>query len=259
MDFASQPLLADAFQQHAHRGRADDGVFDQQNPLVFEDFAQGGVLGLRALLALGAPLNEGAAAVAVADQAFQARHAEAVGHRVGGGFARIRHGDNDRILVDRQGLHSRQLFAEGLARHVNAAAVERAGDVRKIDPLEETVGMAGAVGETLDLQFAVGDRDRLARQQRLDAFRGESEIQQRHAFAGGGEQRPVDGIAERLDAERVPRDEHVAQGVEEDEAVGAVRPIGDLAAEIDQRGPAVLRQRLANHVHEDFGVRLRAR
>ncbi len=106
----------------------------------------------------------------------------------------------------------------------------------------------------MHLEPAVGDRDRLARQQRLDALGRKAQVQQRHALAGRGEQRPFHGIAQRLDAQRIAGHEHVAQRVEQHQAVGAVEPLADVAQHLDQRRPAVARQLAADLVHDDFGV-----
>ena len=84
------------------------------------------------------------------------------------------------------------------------------------------MGLPRAGGEGLDLQPPVADDDRLARRHRLDALRGEAEVHQGHALAGRGKQRPLDRIAQRLDAQRIAGDDHVAQGIEKDQAVGAV-------------------------------------
>ena len=118
------------------------------------------------------------------------------------------------------------------------------------------MGPARAGGEGLDLQPAVADDDRLARRHRLDALRGEADVHQGHALAGRGEQRPFDRVAQRLDAQRIAGDDHVAQGVEEHEAVGPVELLGQLAEDVDQLRPAVHRKRRADLVHEDFGVGL---
>ena len=96
-------------------------------------------------------------------------------------------------------------------------------------------GMAG-IGKTVD------DHRHLARRHRLDALRREAEVQQGHALAGRGEQRPLDRVAQRLDAQRVAGDHHVAQGVEEHQAVGPVELRGQLAADVDQRRPPLARQ-----------------
>ena len=83
----------------------------------------------------------------------------------------------------------------------------------------------------------------MARRNRLDALGREAEVQQGHALAGRGEQRPFDRVAQRLDAQRVAGDHHVAQGVEKHDAVGAVELAGEMAADVDQRRPPLGRQR----------------
>ena len=54
------------------------------------------------------------------------------------------------------------------------------------------------------------------------------EVQQRHALAGRGEQRPLHGIAQRLDPQRIAGHHHVAQRVEEHQAIGPVEVLGQL-------------------------------
>ncbi len=111
--------------------------------------------------------------------------------------------------------------------------------------------------EWLDLKPAVAaDDHRVARRNRLDALGRETEVQQRHALAGRGKQRTLHRVAQRLDAQRVAGDHHVAQGVEKHEAVGAVELAGEMAADVDQRRPPLGRKRPANLVHQHFRVGL---
>ena len=108
--------FADAAEQHPHGGGADDGILDQENPLSFQHLAQRCVLGFRFFAAAIAPFNESAARVAVADQSFPRRNSELVGHRVGGGFARVGDGDDDGVFIQRHAatlrLQPGQLFAQ---------------------------------------------------------------------------------------------------------------------------------------------------
>ena len=111
--------------------------------------SRSGVNFSRTLSARFAALDERAADVAVADQPFDRRHAQLEGHRVGGGLAGVRHRHDDRV---------RRRAARGPApapawpapcpeprpRQVDAAVVERAGDVGEVDPLEEAVRGAAA-------------------------------------------------------------------------------------------------------------------
>ena len=164
MNFAGEAQLADAFDQDPHGGRADDGIFDQENAFAFEHFSQGGVFGLGFFLPRSAALDKRATAVTVANEAFQAGYVQLICHGVGRGLAGIGHGHDDRILVDGLVFQKGQFLAQGLAGEINAAAVHRAGHVGEIDPLEEAMGLSRAVGESLDVELAVGDGDRLAGQ-----------------------------------------------------------------------------------------------
>ena len=83
-----------------------------------------------------------------------------------------------------------------------------------------------------------------------------AQIQQRHALAGRGEQRPLHRVAEGLDAQRIARDQHVPDGVEEHQAVRAIDPAIDVSPQVDQRGVAIARQLVADLVHQDFGIGL---
>ena len=67
-----------------------------------------------------------------------------------------------------------------------------------------------------------------ARLERVDALGREAQVQQRHALAGRGEQRPFDRVAQRPDPQRIAGHHHVAQRVEQHEAVRAVEPLATL-------------------------------
>ena len=88
----------------------------------------------------------------------------------------------------------------------------------------------------------------------LDALGAKAEVQQRHALAGRGEQRPFDRIAQRPDAQRIAGHDHLAQRIEQHEAIRPVEPLADVAHHFDQRRPAIARQLAADLVHDDFGV-----
>ena len=179
------------FKRTMQRRRADDRIFDQKHPLAFEHFAQRRVFRFGLAFAVAAPFDERPAAVAIADQPFHAGDFQRVGHRVGRGLARVGHGHDDRVLVDRHRFEPGQFLAQPLARKIDAAVVQRAGHVGEINPLEETMGVPRALGELLHFDLAVRNDDRRAGRHRLDPFLREAEIQQRHALAGGGEQRAV--------------------------------------------------------------------
>src|SRR5690606_38399382 len=97
-------------------------------------------------------LDERPACVAVTDQPFTAGDAEFIGHRVGGGFAGVRYRDDDRIVtieiesaVGAFGFG--QFFAQPCAAEVDAAVIERAGDVGEVDPFKETVSRRAWLSE----------------------------------------------------------------------------------------------------------------
>ena len=112
------------------------------------------------------------------------------------------------------------------------------------------------VGKRLNLQPPVANHDRMARRNRLDALGREADIQQRHAFAGRREQRPLDRVAQRLDSQRIPRHHHVAQRIEEYNAIRPVKLSGEMTTQINQLRPTLRGQCPANLVHQHFGVRL---
>ena len=80
------------------------------------------------------------------------------------------------------------------------------------------------------------------------------EVQERDAFARRGQQRTFDRVAQRPKSPGVAGDHHLAQRVEQHEAVGAVEPAGHVSHHLHQRRPAVARQLAADLVHDDFGV-----
>ena len=96
----------------------------------------------------------------------------------------------------------------------------------------------------------------MAGRHRFDAFGGKTDVQQGHALAGRGEQGPLNRVAQRLDPQRIPGHHHVAQRVDEHDAVGAVELAGEVAAKVQQLWPPLRGQRPANLVHQHFGIRL---
>ncbi len=202
MDFPSPSQVAHPLQQDPHRGRADDGVFDQQDPLVAQHFRQGGVFGGRFLLAIGLAFDERPPRIAIADQAFHGGQLQPVRQGVGGRFAGVRHRDHDRVVVQRhrsvRQFQPRQLFPQRLPRQVNTALVHVAGHVGEIDPFEKTVRSPRAGGKRLHRQLAPHDGHRLAGQQRLNALRRKAQVQEGHTFTGGGKQGTLASVAERF-------------------------------------------------------------
>ena len=68
----------------------------------------------------------------------------------------------------------------------------------------------------------------------------EAEVAERDALAGGGEQRPVLGVAKRAKALGIPQYRHIAHGVEKDKIVGAVKAPAQIAEDLHQIGTLVL-------------------
>ena len=118
------------------------------------------------------------------------------------------------------------------------------------------MGVTGRPRKRLDINLPVAYRHYVARRDRLDALGRETEIQQGHALAGRRHQRPLDRVAQRLDAQRIAGHHHVAQGVEKHQAIGPVELAGQMAANVHQRRLPVGRKRAAKLVHQDFRVRL---
>ena len=77
-----------------------------------------------------------------------------------------------------------------------------------------------ARGKALAANLIVLNDDHLARLQRVNFAK--AEVGQRHAFAGGGKKRTFLGVAQRPEAFGIPKDHHVAHGIEENQVVSAV-------------------------------------
>ena len=142
MNFPGSPAFPKLGDQGPHRGRANDRVLDDHNPLATEHLGQRRVFQTGLVGPVGA-LDECPAHVAVAHQAFQTGDPQFEGHGGGGSLGGVGDRDDDRVVVDGDSFESRQFFPEGLASHVDAAVIERAGDVGEVDPLEEAVGPFG--------------------------------------------------------------------------------------------------------------------
>ena len=103
--------------------------------------------------------------------------------------------------------------------------------------------------------FPLRDNHRGAGIERVNVLGLKTQVQQRHAFAGRGEERAFDGVAEGFDPQRIAGHHHLAQRAEIRQAVGAIELLSDAAHHVDQRRPAVARQFAADLVHDDFGIR----
>ena len=254
VDFLGPAQLFDPPQKHSQSRGPDDRIFHQNHPFAFQNFAQRSVFRLGLAFPVAAAFDKRSPAVAIADQAFHAGNFQGVGHGVGRRLAGIGHGHDHRVGIDGQRFQPGQFFAQRLARQIHAPIVQRAGHVGKVNPLEKTMCMPRTGGERLDFQLAVGNDDGMARRNRFDLFRRDAQVQQGHAFARRGEQRSVDGVAQRLDAHRIAGDHHRSQGVDKHDAICAVEFPREMPADVYQRRPIVGRQSRADLVHEYFGV-----
>ena len=253
MDLARSAAVADLVHQGPHGRRADDAVLDQQHALAGQDFGQRRVLEPGLGGTVGRALDERPADVAVAHQPLDRGNAEREGHRVGGGLGGVGHRDDDRVGVERHVFQPGELLAERRPAQVDRAVVERAGDVGEVDPFEEAMRLARRRSKPLDPDsVAVGD-DQRPGLERADV--AEAEVGQRHALAGGAEERTMLGDAERPKAERVAHDHELAVGRDQDDVVGAVEPLGDPPEDPDPVRLLVLGLELVGQrVHDDFGV-----
>lgn len=249
VDFAGAAFLAELVDEGFHRRRADDGVLDEQNAFAFQDLRQGGVFDAGFVGAVAA-FDEGAADVAVAEQAFETGDAKLEGHAVGGRLSGVWDGNDDCVaaIVDavlKAGEFLSQLFTD----EVDAAVVEGAGDVGEVDPFEKAVGTLGRLGEALHAKDAVLDDCGATRGDILDGGFRESEIGEGDAFAGGTEEWSLDGVAEGAQAKGISGGEEVAGGVEENDVVGTVEAAGDALEDFDEFGTAVAGEFATDEVH----------
>ncbi len=116
------------------------------------------------------------------------------------------------------------------------------------------MGPAAAAARTARPQAVVLDDDHLPRCERLDGF--EPEVVERDALARRGEQRSVDGVAERPNPLRIAEDDHVSHCVEVDDVVGPVELLAQATKYFDEVRAVVSAKLVRDVVHEDFGVRL---
>src|SRR5262249_682157 len=137
-------------------------------------------------------LDERAADVAVADEPLDRGHLQGERHCIRRGLARVRNGHHDGVIrVDAHAasldLLLREFLPESGPREIYTAFVERTGDVGEVDPLEKAVRRPAFLREALYRELTILDENHLARLERFDL--PEAEVEQRNAFAGGGEER----------------------------------------------------------------------
>src|SRR5258706_392920 len=79
----------------------------------------------------------------------------------------------------------RQFPSQRRAGQIHAAFIERAGDIGEVNPLKKTVRRRLSGGEAFDARrLVILDDDHFAGFERANL--AEAEVEQRHAFAGGG-------------------------------------------------------------------------
>src|SRR5690348_15643120 len=91
--------------------------------------------------------------------------------------------------------------------------------------------------ETLVANFTILNDDHGARFERANLL--ETEVEQRHTLAGGGEQESivVPGITQRPEAVGIAQHYHIAHRVEEHQVISAVELTNQAAKNLDQIGP----------------------
>ena len=236
-----------------HGGRADDAVFDQENAFSGEHLRQRSVLELGLGGAVGRTFDERPADVAVSHQPFDGGNSEGKRHGVGRGLGGIRHGDDDRIAVERNIFETGELLAKGGSTEIDGAIVQSAGHVREVDPFEEAMGLVWRGGEALNANATGPGHGEGAGLERADVAK--TEIGQRHAFAGDSEQGAMLGDAKRPDAEGVANDDQLSVSGDQHNVVCTVEPLCDPSEDADPVGLLVLGLELVGErVHDDFGV-----
>ena len=145
-----------------------------------------------------------------------------------------------------------QLPAQGRARQVNATVIERAGNIGEVDPFKETMRSGSPGSEPFTTHTVVLDDDHLARFQGMHFL--EAQVQERHAFAGGGEQRSFLRIAKRPKPLRIAGDGHVAHGIEKHDVVRPVEFLAEIAENLHKVGTFIAAQSMAEIVENHFRV-----
>mmetsp|Transcript_59251 Transcript_59251/g.139740 ORF Transcript_59251/g.139740 Transcript_59251/m.139740 type:complete len:404 (-) Transcript_59251:1158-2369(-) len=206
-------------------GAAHDGIVHQQHIAAFELHADGIELLAHALLAGALPRHdEGAADVAVLDEAFAVGLADAVGQLHGRRAAAFRDRDDDVDLVGRHGGDDalRQRLAHVQACLIDRDAVHHRVRAGQVDELEHAGVQRRVVVALLGVHLAGHvNEQRLAGRQVTLQFVACSF--QRHAFAGDHEL-AIGRLAEaqRPDAEGVAEGQQALAGDQRNDGIAAL-------------------------------------
>src|SRR5207253_10640742 len=85
-------------------------------------------------------------------------------------------------------LQPRQLITRRSAGEIDAAVVERAGDIGKVDPFGVAMRPPLAFGEGANIEVAVDDGDGMTWLERMNIFRLEAEVEQCNTFDDSSDQ-----------------------------------------------------------------------
>ena len=231
-------------------GATDDGVFDDDDAFAFDHFGDDDEFHLHGEVAhVLAGLNEGAADIAIGDDAFFKGDAALLGIAEGGGAAAVGDGHDD-VGID--GGFDGELAAHALADFHDHVAEEIAGRAGEIDVLERAVrGVCGeAFREETAGHFGAGlvDGDDFAGEDfadvgGLDALQG--------AGFGGEAVEAVAGLADDEGAEAPGiAAAFDAVGKQKEEAEGSLQ----MAEDVGEGIGLFLVGGLGEHVDDDFGI-----
>ena len=237
---------------HAESRRSNNAVFNQEDPLAAHHLRQDSVFALHPGLAVLA-LDKGAPDVAIPDQALLGRNAEAVGHRVTGRLGGIRNRHRDAVFgVSLQRLSIGQRLAKPVPGEVDRPPIELGGDIGKINPLKETMRLAGRGRKLLDLVALRPHMDQVPRleiMQILKALVGKSQ-----ALGGSTEEVAAETVYQGADPERVTRQDQVPIGIEKGKAVGAIDRVGKVPEHLDKIRLLISLVGIGQVMHEELGV-----
>jgi hypothetical protein len=267
---SEEHLAGAGFARHLHDlaagGAAHDRVVDQQHVLVLEFGGDGVELLAHRLPAHALPRHdEGAADVAVLDEAFAVLDAQ-LQRQLDRGRARgirNRHHDVDFFDRDLQADLVGQVFTHAQAGRVDRGAVDHGVRPRQVHVFEGAGVQRRVLGALARMQLAgVVDEDGFAR--RDVAHEAEAQALERHRFAGDQVFRAILGFvhaqAQRTDAERVAEGQQAVAGDLGDHGIGAAHA---LVHHGDRLEHGFLVERIAvgggldfvgQHVQQDFRI-----